>query len=259
MGPGAAAGERRAARRGAATGGLRRRMRSRATLLLEARMFGPRLGRGASSGAMRPASCRLHAARIASRHGTRPFARKRDPARREGAARRREVAARTNVSRETSARTHARRVIERAAASRARLRCAVFTHMLRIRPSCGPVPFRSGAFSQVALRRVASFRSRCRKYRNMWVNTARKRSGRAGSTEGYAPNRRVRTNVLRGASQPLIRRLWAQDAVGSRDASRLLPLCRLPVEHAPHHLVTCATCNRHACRAGARYDRFNDN
>lgn len=259
MGPGAAAGERRAARRGAATGGLRRRMRSRATLLLEARMFGPRLGRGASSGAMRPASCRLHAARIASRHGTRPLARKRDPRGGKGphAGAKSQHVQMFHVKHPPA--LHALRVIERAAASRARLRCAVFTHMLRIRPSCGPVPFRSGAFSQVALRRVASFRSRCRKYRNMWVNTARKRSGRAGSTEGYAPNRGVRTNVLRGASQPLIRRLWAQDAVGSRDASRLLPLCRLPVEHAPHHLVTCATCNRHACRAGARYDRFNDN
>ena len=105
MGPGAAAGERRAARRGAATGGLRRRMRSRATLLLEARMFGPRLGRGASSGSdtsrVAPTACRAH--REPARNAPlRPQARS---ARREGAARRREVAARTNVSCETSART----------------------------------------------------------------------------------------------------------------------------------------------------------
>lgn len=76
----------------------------------------------------------------------------------------------------------ARRVIERASASPARLRCAVFTQMLRIRAPCGPVPFRSEAFPQVALRRVASFRPRCRKYRNMWVKTARRQSGAGAST-----------------------------------------------------------------------------
>ena len=62
---------------------------------------------------------------------------------------------------------------------------------------CCPVPFRSGAFPQVALRRVASFRPRCRKYRNMWVKTARKRNGTGRLDGGYAPNRGVRTNVSR--------------------------------------------------------------
>ena len=83
----------------------------------------PVLGSWRRRGARRPASRRPHAARIASRRGTRPFARKRDPARREG----RPAGAKSQHVQmfhvKHSPALLARRVIERATASRARLRC----------------------------------------------------------------------------------------------------------------------------------------
>ena len=175
------------------------------------------------------------------------------------AARRREVEARTNVSRETSART------PRSARNRTSFGIPCASPMRGFHPNvanpgpCGPVPFRSGAFPQVALRRVASFRPRCRKHRNIWVKTARRRSGREGSTgEGMIRTGESERMFHVKHRSPLFVVL-GRSAIGSRDAWRPLPTCRPPVEHAPHHLVTRATCNRHVWRTGARYDRFNNN
>lgn len=182
----------------------------------------PVLGARCRRGARRPASRRPHAARIASRRGTRPFARKRDPARREGAARRREVAARTNVSRETSARTPCsghRCVRNRFEVTKI---TAVKLFVCIGALSCdenGPRVFRDLVF-------------RCRGI------PSRRPSASAGLHAGD----------------------FCDSAAVFRD-ERLAcgPPRRPPVEHAPHHLVTWATCNRHAWRTGARYDRFNNN
>lgn len=215
----------RAARGG---GALRRSTRSRATLLLEARMFGPRLGRavplgsaaspGSVASRVPPTACRAH--REPARDAPlRPQARSRAKGR---ASRRREVAARTNVSRETSART-----------LRSRHRCvrnrfevtkitAVKLFMCIGALSCdenGPRVFRDLVF-------------RCR----------------------GIPSRRL------SASAGLHVGDFCDSAAVFHD-ERLAcgPPRRPPVEHAPHHLVTRATCNRHAWRTGARYDRFNNN
>ncbi|MFQ9178566.1 MAG: HRDC domain-containing protein [Eggerthella lenta] len=58
------------------------------------------------------------------------------------------------------------------------------------------------------------------------------------------------SRVRAGACKRAMIRLAASDPCENP------PRPRLPSKLAPHHLVTRATCNRHAWRAGARYHRF---